>query len=138
MDNTSTSENKKMTNFSPKGIFKDCINLSQQVTMGVTRGMNKFAEMGFLPASFTADAQSDVDFLAYHPVTGVVEKVQVKTTTYKRKGNYIAALKSGGKGKGNRKVAKDFTKLYVLDADGNDFIIDYDEIKNNTTQVTMK
>ena len=59
-------------------------------------------------------------------------------TVYKRKGNYIAALKSGGKGKGNRKVAKDFTKLYVLDADGNDFIIDYDEIKNNTTQVTMK
>ena len=127
-----------MTNFNPRGIFKDCSNLSQQVTMGVTRGMNKFAEMGFLPASFTADAQSDVDFLAYHPTTGEVEKVQVKTTTYKRKGNYIAALKSGGSGKGNRKVAKDFTKLYVLDADGNDYIIDYDEIKNNTTQVTMK
>ena len=127
-----------MTNFNPRGIFENCTNLSQQVTMGVTRGMGKFAEMGYLPASFTADAQSDVDFLAYHPNTGEVEKVQVKTTTYKRKGNYIAALKSGGSGKGNRKVAKDFTKLYVLDADGNDYIINYDEIKNNTTQVTMK
>ena len=127
-----------MTNFNPRGIFENCANLSQQVTMGVTRGMSKFAQMGYLPASFTADAQSDVDFLAYHPTTGEVEKVQVKTTTYKRKGNYIAALKSGGSGKGNRKVAKDFTNLYVLDADGNDYIINYDEIKNNTTQVTMK
>ena len=127
-----------MTNFNPRGIFKDCVNLSQQVTMGVTRGMNKFAEMGYLPANFTADAQSDVDFLAYHPISGVVEKVQVKTTTYKSHGNYVASLKSGGKGKGNRKVAKDFTKLYVLCADGNDYIIDYDIIKNNTTQVTMK
>jgi hypothetical protein len=127
-----------MTNFNPRGIFKDCKNLSQQVTMGVTKGMSKFAELGYLPASFTADAQCDVDFLAYHPITYEVEKVQCKTTTYKRKNNYIAALKSGGKGKGNRKVAKDFTKLYVLDADGNEYIIDYDEIKNNTTQVTMK
>ena len=47
--------------------------------MGVTRGMSKFAQMGYLPAN--ADAQSDVDFLAYHPVTGEVEKVQCKTTT---------------------------------------------------------
>ena len=127
-----------MTNFNPRGIFENCSSLSQQVTMGVTRGMCKFAEMGYFSANFTADVQCDVDFLAYHPETGAVEKVQVKTTTYKRKGNYIAALKSGGYGKGNRKVAKDFTKLYVLDADGNDYIIDYDEIKNNTTQVTMK
>ena len=37
---------------------------------------------------------------------------------------YIAALKSGGKGKGNRKVAKDFDWLYVLDADNNEYIID--------------
>ena len=69
-----------MTNFNPRGIFENCANLSQQVTMGVTRGMSRFAKMGYLPASFTADAQSDVDFLAYHPVTGEVEKVQCKTT----------------------------------------------------------
>ena len=126
-----------MTNFNPRGIFENCANLSQQVTMGVTRGMSKFAQMGYLPASFTADAQSDVDFLAYHPVTGEVEKVQCKTTTYKRDSNYITALKSGGKGKGNRKVAKDFTKLYVLDADDNEFIINFDKIKNRTTQITL-
>ena len=115
-----------MTNFNPRGIFENCNNLSQQVTMGVTRGMSKMATLGYLSASFTADAQSDVDFLAYHPVTGEVEKVQCKTTTYKRDSNYITALKSGGKGKGNRKVAKDFTKLYVLDADDNEFIINFD------------
>ena len=126
-----------MTNFNPRGIFENCANLSQQVTMGVTRGMSRFAKMGYLPASFTADAQSDVDFLAYNPITGDVKKVQVKTTTYKRKGNFIAALKSGGKGKGNRKVAKDFTKLYVLDADDNEFIINFDKIKNRTTQITL-
>lgn len=126
-----------MTNFSPKGIFKECANLSQQVTMGVTRGMSKVATLGYLPASFTADAQSDVDFLAYNPTTGDVKKVQCKTTTYKRKEHYIASLKSGGKGKGNRKVAKDYDWLYVLDADNNEFLIDYNEIKDRTTQVTM-
>tara|TARA_A100000164_G_scaffold340654_1_gene336748 strand:- start:723 stop:1124 length:402 start_codon:yes stop_codon:yes gene_type:complete len=126
-----------MTNFSPRGIFENCGNLSQQVTMGVTRGMSKMASLGYLSASFTADAQSDVDFLAYNPITGDVKKIQVKTTTYKRKGNYIAALKSGGKGKGNRKVAKDFDWLYVLDADNNEYIIDYDKIKNRTTQITL-
>ena len=62
-----------MTNFSPKRIFKECANLSQQVTMGVTRGMFKVATLGYLPASFTADAQSDVDFLAYNPTTGDVK-----------------------------------------------------------------
>ena len=126
-----------MTNFSPRGIFEGCINLSQQVTMGVTRGMSKVASLGYLPASFTADAQSDVDFLAYHPVTGDVKKVQCKTTTYKRKDNFIASLKSGGKGKGNRKVAKDYDWLYVLDADNNEYLIDYEEIKGRKTQVTM-
>ena len=126
-----------MTNFSPKGIFKECANLSQQVTMGVTRGMSKVATLGYLPASFTADAQSDVDFLAYHPIAGDVKKVQCKTTTYKREKHYIASLKSGGKGKGNRKVAKDYDWLFVLDAEGNEFLIDYDEIKGRTTQVTM-
>ena len=126
-----------MTNFSPKGIFKECANLSQQVTMGVTRGMSKVATLGYLPASFTADAQSDVDFLAYNPTTGDVKKVQCKTTTYRRKEHYIASLKSGGKGKGNRKVAKDYDWLFVLDAEGNEFLINYDEIKGRTTQVTM-
>ena len=105
--------------------------------MGVTRGMFKVARMGYLPASFTADAQSDVDFLAYHPITGDVKKVQCKTTTYKRKEHYIASLKSGGKGKGNKKVAKDYDWLYVLDADGNEFLIDFNDIKDRTTQVTM-
>ena len=127
----------RMTNFSPRGIFENCDNLSQQVTMGVTRGMSKVATLGYLPASFTADAQSDVDFLGYNPTTGDVKKVQCKTTTYKRKGNYIAALKSGGKGKGNRKVAKDFDWLYVLDADNNEYIIDYARIKDRTTQITL-
>ena len=126
-----------MTNINPRGIFENCNNLSQQVTMGVTRGMSKMATLGYLSASFTADAQSDVDFLAYHPVTGEVEKVQCKTTTYKRDSNYITALKSGGKGKGNRKVAKDFDLLYVLDADNNEYIIDYNKIKNRTTQITL-
>tara|TARA_Y100000385_G_C12784355_1_gene504862 strand:+ start:167 stop:565 length:399 start_codon:yes stop_codon:yes gene_type:complete len=126
-----------MTNFSPKGIFETCANLSQQVTMGVTRGMSKVATLGYLPASFTADAQSDVDFLAYNPTTGDVKKVQCKTTTYRREEHYIASLKSGGKGKGNRKVAKDYDWLYVLDAEGNEFLIDYAEIKGRTTQVTM-
>jgi hypothetical protein len=126
-----------MTNFSPKGIFKECANLSQQVTMGVTRGMSKVATLGYLPANFTADAQSDVDFLAYNPTTGDVKKVQCKTTTYRRKEHYIASLKSGGKGKGNRKVAKDYDWLFVLDAEGNEFLIDYAKIKDRTTQVTM-
>ncbi len=126
-----------MTNFSPRGIFKECVNLSHQVTMGVTRAQAYVAQLGYLPANFTADAQCDVDFLAYHPVKGDVKKVQVKTTTYKRKGNYIASLKSGGSGKGNRKVAKDYDWLYVLDADGNEHLIDYEQIKNNSTQVTM-
>ena len=126
-----------MTNFNPRGIFENCANLSQQVTMGVTRGISKMASLGYLSASFTADAQSDVDFLAYNPITGDVKKIQVKTTTYKREGNFIAALKSGGKGKGNRKVAKDFDLLYVLDADDNEYIIDYNKIKNRTTQITL-
>ena len=126
-----------MTNFSPKGIFKECANLSQQVTMGVTRGMSKVATLGYLPANFTADVQSDVDFLAYNPTTGDVKKVQCKTTTYRRKEHYIASLKSGGKGKGNRKVAKDYDWLFVLDAEGNEFLIDYAKIKDRTTQVTM-
>ena len=65
-----------------------------------------------------------------------LKKFSVKPT-YKRDSNYITALKSGGKGKGNRKVAKDFTKLYVLDADDNEFIIDFDKIKNRTTQITL-
>ena len=65
-----------MTNFSPRGIFENCDNLSQQVTMGVTRGMSKVATLGYLPASFTADAQSDVDFLGYNPTTGDVKKVR--------------------------------------------------------------
>ena len=78
-----------------------------------------------------------MDFLGYNPITGDVKKVQCKTTTYKRKGNYIAALKSGGKGKGNRKVAKDFDWLYVLDADNNEYIIDYARIKDRTTQITL-
>ena len=60
--------------------------------------------------------------------------LQVKTTTYKREGNLIVALKSGGKGKGNRNVAKDFDLLYVIDADDNEYIIDYNKISNRTTQ----
>ena len=127
-----------MTNFNPRGIFNECVNLSHQVTMGVTRAQAYVAQLGYLPANFTADAQSDVDFLAYNPITGDVKKVQCKTTTYKRNNNYIASLKSGGEGKGNRKVAKDYDWLYVLDADNNEYLIDYDEIKNNTTQVTLK
>ena len=127
-----------MTNFSPRGIFENCDNLSQQVTMGVTRGMSKVATLGYLPASFTADAQSDVDFLGYNPITGDVKKVQCKTTTYKRSGNYIAALKSGGKGKGDRKVAKDFDELFAMNAEGKTQIIPFADIATNTTQVTMK
>ena len=126
-----------MTNFNPRGIFENSENLSQQVTIGVTRGMSKVSTLGYLPANFTADAQSDVDFLAYNPITGDVKKVQCKTTTYKRKNNYIASLKSGGQGKGNRKVAKDYDWLYVLDADNNEYLIDYEEIKGRSTQVTM-
>ena len=66
-----------------------------------------------------------------------MKKVQCKNTTYNRNGNYIASLKSGGKGKGNRKVAKDYDWLYVLDADDNEYLIDYEEIKGRSTQVTM-
>ena len=35
------------------------------------------------------------------------------------------------------KIAKDFTKLYVLDADDNEFIIDFDKVKDRTTQITL-
>ena len=127
-----------MTNFAPRGVFKDCQILTQQVTMGVTEAMCYYAKLGYIPFIPTPDAQCDVDFLVYHPVNHDIIKVQCKTTGYKRKsGKYVIPLKSGGKGKGNRKVAKDFDWLYVLDADNNEYIIDYAKIKDRTTQITL-
>ena len=128
-----------MTNFNPRGIFEDCEVLTQQVTMGVTEAMNHYAKEGYIPFIPTPDAQCDVDFLAYHPINGDIIKVQVKTSTYARKsGKYIIPLKSGGEGKGNRKVATDFDELFALNAEGKTQVILYEEIADRSTQVTMK
>ena len=128
-----------MTNFNPRGIFEDCEVLTQQVTMGVTEAMNHYAKEGYIPFIPTPDAQCDVDFLAYHPINGDIIKVQVKTSTYARKsGKYIIPLKSGGEGKGNRKVATDFDELFALNAEGKTQVIPFDDISENSTQVTME
>ena len=127
-----------MTNFNPRGIFEDCEVLTQQVTMGVTEAMNHYAKEGYIPFIPTPDAQCDVDFLAYHPINGDIIKVQVKTSTYVRKsGKYIIPLKSGGEGKGNRKVATDFDELFALNAEGKTQVIPYEDIADRSTQVTM-
>ena len=127
-----------MTNFNPRGIFEDCEVLTQQVTMGVTEAMNHYAKKGYIPFIPTPDAQCDVDFLAYHPINGDIIKVQVKTSTYVRKsGKYIIPLKSGGEGKGNRKVATDFDELFALNAEGKTQVIPYEDIADRSTQVTM-
>ena len=128
-----------MTNFNPRGVFKDCKILTQQVTMGVTEAMSHYAKRGYIPFIPTPDAQCDVDFLAYHPIDHDIIKVQCKTSTYARKsGKYVIPLKSGGKGKGNRKVATDFDELFALNAEGETQVILYEEIADRSTQVTMK
>ena len=64
--------------------------------------------------------------------------MQVKTSTYARKsGKYIIPLKSGGEGKGNRKVATDFDELFALNAEGKTQVIPYEDIADRSTQVTM-
>ena len=126
-----------MTNFNPRGIFEHCEVLVQQTTMGVTEAMNHYAKKGYIPFIPTPDAQCDVDFLAYHPVNHNIIKVQCKTTTYIRNGKHIVALKSGEKGKGNRKVAKDFDELFALNSAGQTQVIPYDDIAGRSTQVTM-
>ena len=128
-----------MTNFAPRGVFKDCQILTQQVTMGVTEAMCYYAKLGYIPFIPTPDDQCDVDILVYHPVNHDIIKVQCKTTGYKRKsGKYVIPLKSGGKGKGDRKVAKDFDELFAMNAEGKTQIIPFADIATNTTQVTMK
>ena len=126
-----------MTNFNPRGIFEHCEVLVQQTTMGVTEAMNHYAKKGYIPFIPTPDAQCDVDFLVYHPVNHNIMKVQCKTTTYIRNGKHIVALKSGEKGKGNRKVAKDFDELFALNSAGQTQVIPYDDIVGRSTQVTM-
>ena len=126
-----------MTNFNPRGIFEHCEVLVQQTTMGVTEAMNHYAKKGYIPFIPTPDAQCDVDFLVYHPVNHNIMKVQCKTTTYIRNGKHIVALKSGEKGKGNRKVAKDFDELFALNSAGQTQVIPYDDIAGRSTQVTM-
>tara|TARA_B100001250_G_scaffold152879_1_gene131272 strand:- start:327 stop:713 length:387 start_codon:yes stop_codon:yes gene_type:complete len=126
-----------MTNFNPRGIFEHCEVLVQQTTMGVTEAMNHYAKKGYIPFIPTPDAQCDVDFLVYHPVNHNIIKVQCKTTTYIRNGKHIVALKSGEKGKGNRKVAKDFDELFALNSAGQTQVIPYDDIAGRSTQVTM-
>ena len=128
-----------MTNFNPRGVFKDCKILTQQVTMGVTEAMSHYAKRGYIPFIPTPDAQCDVDFLAYHPIDHDIIKVQCKTSTYARKsGKYVIPLKSGGKGTGNRKVATDFDELFALNAEGKTQVIPFDDISENSTQVTME
>ena len=127
-----------MTNFNPRGIFEDCEVLVQQVTMGVTEAMSHYAKRGYIPFIPTPDGQCDVDFLAYHPINHDIIKVQCKTSTYARKsGKYIIPLKSGGEGKGNRKVATDFDELFALNAEGKTQVIPYEDIADRSTQVTM-
>ena len=107
--------------------------------MGVTEAMSHYAKRGYIPFIPTPDAQCDVDFLAYHPINYDIIKVQCKTSTYARKsGKYIIPLKSGGEGKGNRKVATDFDELFALNAEGETQVILYEEIADRSTQVTMK
>ena len=126
-----------MTNFNPRGIFENCQILTQQVTMGATEAMSYYAKRGYIPFIPTPDAQCDVDLLVYHPINYDIIKVQVKTSTYVRKGKHIIALKSGEKGKGNRKVAKDYDELFALNSAGETEVIPHKKIANRTTQVTM-
>ena len=127
-----------MTNFNPRGIFENCQILTQQVTMGATEAMSYYAKRGYIPFIPTPDAQCDVDLLVYHPIKYDIIKVQVKTSTYVRKGKHIVALKSGNEGKGNRKVATDFDELFALNSAGQTPVISYDDIAGRSTQVTMK
>tara|TARA_Y200000002_G_scaffold30784_1_gene22795 strand:+ start:999 stop:1385 length:387 start_codon:yes stop_codon:yes gene_type:complete len=127
-----------MTNFNPTGIFEDFERGNQQTILGVTEAMNHYAKRGFISFIPLPDAQCDIDFIAYHPITHELIKVQAKTSAYSRNGKHIIPLKSGGHGKGNRSVAKDYDELFALNALGETQVIPYKDIADRSTQVTMK
>ena len=126
-----------MTNFNPTGIFEHFERGNQQTILGVTEAMNHYAKLGYIPFIPLPDAQCDIDFFAYHPINHDVIKVQAKTSAYARNGKHIIALKSGEKGKGDRKVPKDFDELFALNSAGETEVIPIDKILNRSTQVTM-
>ena len=63
---------------------------------------------------------------------------EAKTSAYVRNGKHIIPLKSGGAGKGNRSVAKDYDELFALNSAGETQVIPYKDIADRSTQVTMK
>ena len=127
-----------MTNFKPTGIFEDFERGNQQTILGVTEAMNHYAKLGYISFIPLPDAQCDIDFIAYHPITHDLIKVQAKTSAYVRNGKHIIPLKSGGAGKGNRSVAKDYDELFALNSAGETQVIPYKDIADRSTQVTMK
>ena len=68
----------EMTNFNPIGIFENFERGNQQTILGVTEGMNHYAKLGYIPFIPLPDAQCDVDFFAYHPITRDVSRCKQK------------------------------------------------------------
>jgi PD-(D/E)XK endonuclease len=109
-------------------------NTVMQGNVGLALAIAYFAIKGY-PISIPLNDTQDYDLII--DIEGVLKKVQVKTSNCKNgSGNYQVELRSKYGGKGN--VSKFFNEnssdiLFVVDGDGNQYLIPIEDIKSKTT-----
>ena len=120
-------------------MFENAINSKKQGDIGMCYAIAYFSKMGYTVSIPITDSQ-DYDLIIDN---GTLLKVQVKTTRCKdSRGIYQVALKTCG---GNRSgyTIKKFSEnssdlLFVLDNDGNMYLLPKQNIHSNTTLLLGK
>lgn len=119
-------------------MFKENFNSKQQGNVGIGYAIAYFTKQGYTVSLPLNDSQ-DYDLII--DVFGILNKVQVKTTRSVGKyGIYQVCLKSSGgtSGKIYGKVCDGSCDLlYILCANGDQYLIPKESFKNNQTSINL-
>jgi PD-(D/E)XK endonuclease len=115
-------------------MFKNCKNTKKQGDVGLGDAISFFVAKGLTVSVPLTDSQ-DYDLIV--DIDGELQRVQVKTTTYKRHDIFNVSLSlKGGNSKKNFIHKKghelDYDFLYVLTQDGTRYFIPKDVIGSST------
>lgn len=112
-------------------------NTNRQGLIGVSAAIKYFVREGFTVSLPIDDSQTyDLIAVKAKPEGGKdVRFVQVKTTTQVSRSysGFIVELRVSGKKDGEKPKKDDFTHLYVVDANENEYMIPFDDVSQSTS-----